>query len=100
MRRYFLTITIAMVGAIGLSMPLAHNDILAKADQRCFPETNICISGRIRQFWEEHGGLPILGFPITPQYEETIENGAFQVQWFERNRLELHPENHPPMTCC
>ncbi len=64
--------------------------------QRCFPETSFCISGRIREFWEENGGLPIFGFPTGPQHEERIEGIPFQVQWFERNRLELHPEKPHP----
>jgi hypothetical protein len=68
----------------------------AQNDQHCFPETNFCISGRIREYWEQNGGLPVFGFPITPQREEIIEGQPFQVQWFERNRLELHPENARP----
>jgi hypothetical protein len=68
----------------------------AQSDERCFPETNYCISGRIREFWEQNGGLPIFGFPIGPQQAETVEGKSFQAQWFERNRLELHPENAAP----
>jgi hypothetical protein len=68
----------------------------AQTDQRCFPETGQCMSGRIREFWEQNGGLPVFGFPIGPQQEEQIEGKPFQVQWFERNRLELHPENARP----
>lgn len=68
----------------------------AQSDQRCFAETGFCISGRIRQFWERNGGLPVFGFPIGPQHEEVIEGRSFQVQQFERNRLELHPENARP----
>jgi hypothetical protein len=65
-------------------------------DQRCFSETGQCISGRIRQFWEQNSGLPVFGFPTTDQHEELVEGKPFQIQWFERNRLELHPENQPP----
>jgi hypothetical protein len=54
------------------------------------------MSGRIRVFWEQNGGLPVFGFPIGPQHEELVEGTPFQVQWFERNRLELHPENAAP----
>jgi heat shock protein HslJ len=68
----------------------------AQSDQRCFPETGQCMSGRIREFWEQNGGLPVFGFPITPQRAETTASGTFQSQWFERTRLELHPENAPP----
>jgi hypothetical protein len=68
----------------------------AQTEQRCFAETGFCISGRIREFWEQNGGLPVFGYPIGPQQEELIEGKPFQVQWFERNRLELHPENARP----
>jgi Alginate lyase len=65
-------------------------------NQRCFPETSFCIGGRIRQYWEQNGGLPVFGFPISPLQEQSIEGRPFQTQWFERNRLELHPENPRP----
>lgn len=81
----------AIVLAFASLLPVA-----AQSDQRCFPETGFCVAGRIRQFWEQNGGLPVFGYPITPQREEQIEGKPFQVQWFERNRLELHPENQRP----
>lgn len=65
-------------------------------DQRCFEETGYCIFGRIRAYWEQNGGLPVFGYPISPQQRERVEGQEFEVQWFERNRLELHPENAPP----
>ena len=68
----------------------------SQTNERCFPETNQCITGRIREFWEQNGGLSVFGFPTGPQQEEMIEGKPFQVQWFERNRLELHPENARP----
>jgi polysaccharide biosynthesis protein PslG len=77
-----------------LAVPLGLGQ--AQAVQRCFPETGFCIAGRIRSFWEGNGGLPVFGYPTTPQREELIEGRPYQVQWFERNRLELHPENQAP----
>jgi hypothetical protein len=68
----------------------------AQTGQRCFAETGFCIEGRIREFWEQNGGLTVFGFPVTPQQQETIEGASLQVQWFQRNRLELHPENARP----
>ncbi len=65
-------------------------------EERCFSETGYCISGRIREYWEQNGGLPVFGLPIGPQQEETIEGQPIQAQWFERNRLELHPANARP----
>lgn len=68
----------------------------AQTDERCFAETGFCMRGRIRQFWEQNGGLPVFGLPTGPQEEQLIEGKPYQVQWFERNRLELHPENAAP----
>lgn len=64
--------------------------------QRCFAETGFCISGRMRTFWEQNGGLPVFGLPITRQEEAVTGDIPRQAQWFERARLELHPENAPP----
>ncbi|NOK61102.1 MAG: hypothetical protein GFH27_549307n85 [Chloroflexi bacterium AL-W] len=63
---------------------------------RAFPETGHQVCGRMLEFWEQNGGLPVFGFPITEQFEEQIEGKAVQTQIFERNRLELHPENDRP----
>ncbi|NJP06740.1 MAG: hypothetical protein HC837_14535 [Chloroflexaceae bacterium] len=78
--------------ALGASGQIAQ----AQSGDRCFNETPYCISGRMSEFWEQNGGLPVFGLPIGPQQEEIIEGRPLQVQWFERNRLELHPENAPP----
>jgi hypothetical protein len=79
--------TFALAGAVGA---------YAQAGRRCFPETGYCIAGPIRDFWERNGGLMVFGFPITQQQAERIEGRPTQVQWFERSRLELHPENQWP----
>jgi hypothetical protein len=76
--------------------PIAQNPTPVPSGSRCFEETGYCMSGRIRIYWEQNGGLPVFGYPIGPQQEELVEGQPFQVQWFERNRLELHPENAPP----
>lgn len=72
------------------------NSLQAQTKQRCFTETNFCIAGRIREFWEQNGGIAVFGLPISVQQAEIIEGKSIQVQWFERNRLELHPEKKQP----
>lgn len=63
----------------------------AQDGERCFPETNQCISGAIRIYWEQKGGLPIFGYPISPLATETNGDAwAGSTQWFERDRLEDH----------
>jgi len=93
MRHHHLLLLLALLVWL-LVAPAPAAD--AQAGERCFPETGHCISGRIRQFWEQNGGLPVFGFPLGPQTEELIEGRRLQVQRFERNRLELHPENARP----
>jgi len=68
----------------------------AQTNARCFPETDHCISGRFLEYWEQNGGLSVFGYPLGPQEEQLIEGQRLRAQWFERTRLELHPENQPP----
>jgi sortase (surface protein transpeptidase) len=68
----------------------------AQADRRCFRQTGYCIAGRLREYWEQNGGLSVFGFPITPEQNERVEGRPVRAQWFERARFELHPENAPP----
>jgi hypothetical protein len=64
----------------------------AQTRSRFFPETGRTVGGRFLQYWEQNGGLPVFGFPLTEQVQE---NGM-AVQYFERQRFELHPENARP----
>ena len=86
-----LMVFAALMLAIGLQPAIP-----TQAAQRCFSETNQCIDGRIREFWEQNGGLAIFGFPIGSEEQSTVDGKTFTVQRFERNRLELHPENARP----
>jgi thermitase len=62
-----------------------------------FPETGHSLRGAFRDYWRANGGLPIFGFPISEEFLERGDDGRdYVVQYFERHRLELHPENPPP----
>lgn len=90
---------VMVLGVFGLLLSFSLHPsatVEAQTGQRCFAETGHCIAGRIREFWEQNGGLAVFGLPITLQHEEQIEGKPFQIQWFERNRLEIHPENARP----
>jgi len=91
MYRYSLIVVLMIITLVLAAFPAQ-----AQTDELCFSEVEYCISGRIREFWEQNGGLPVFGFPIGPQQEMDIEGQMLQAQWFERNRLELHPENEAP----
>ncbi|MEM8531278.1 MAG: hypothetical protein AAGF95_10575 [Chloroflexota bacterium] len=64
----------------------------AQSNERCFDETGFCISGPIREYWENNGGLAVFGYPTGPVETMTIENWTGPAQWFERDRLEDHSE--------
>ncbi len=55
-----------------------------------FSETGYRVGGAFLDFWREHGGLAIFGYPITPLIHDDAAN--LTVQYFERARFELHPE--------
>lgn len=61
---------------------------------RYFAVTGHTLRGMFRAFWETQGGLAQLGYPRSEEfYERHAENGQlYLVQYFERARLELHPE--------
>ncbi len=67
------------------------------APRACFAETGQCVAGRFLDYWQANGGLARNGFPLTGERSEVLEDGnAYQVQYFERVRMEYHPENAPP----
>ncbi len=89
--------SLAIVFAVLCSMVLIPSmPTQAASDDRCFAETGFCISGQIRSYWERNGGLPVFGFPTSELRSMDIEGTPFMAQNFERNRLELHPENKAP----
>ncbi|NJN18423.1 MAG: lamin tail domain-containing protein [Oscillochloris sp.] len=69
----------------------AITPVQAQSGESCFAETGFCMSGAIRSYWEGNGGLAVFGFPITAQSVEQVEGQPLQVQWFERDRLEIQP---------
>ena len=65
----------------------------AGAGARLFPQTGYTVSGGFLQFWEQTGDVSVLGYPISPELQETLSDGQLHtVQYFERARLELHPQ--------
>ena len=67
---------------------------MTNQSERCFTaETGFCVRGRFQAYWETHGGLALNGYPISAEFNEILEDGRpYTVQYFERTRLEYHPE--------
>jgi hypothetical protein len=58
-------------------------------------ETGHNLNGALKQYWEQHGGLAQFGYPFTEPFLELnhSDGRVYLTQYFERNRLEYHPEN-------
>jgi hypothetical protein len=63
-------------------------------DATYFQQTSHNLSGKLLSFWQSTGGLAIYGYPISEPFTEKNKSDGknYLVQYFERNRLELHPE--------
>lgn len=57
-------------------------------DRRYLKETGHSLATGFKKYWDDNGNVGTFGFPIS---EELTENGLI-VQYFERGRLEYHPE--------
>ncbi len=82
-----------ILGAAMLGAAFTRTPVAQAAPEQCFSETNHCIQGAFLDYWLQNGGLSINGYPLTDQRLETLEDGkAYTVQYFERVRMEYHPE--------
>lgn len=60
---------------------------------RQFPETGYSVKGAILRYFERNGDVAIFGYPISAEREERLGDGkSYTVQYFQRARLEKHPE--------
>ncbi len=70
-------------------------------DENCsyYPETGHRLCFGIRSFWTANGGLPNFGYPLSEEFDERNQpppagdGQIYTVQYFERARVEWHPEH-------
>ncbi len=79
----FLLLGVVLVGCAGQQTP--------EPASRHFAETGQVVQGEFLTFFERYGGVESLGYPLTG---EIVVEG-WRVQYFEKGRLEYHPENEP-----
>jgi glycosyl hydrolase family 99 len=60
-----------------------------------FAQTGQGICKQMESYWQKYGGLAQFGYPISGWAVETspTDGKQYTVQYFERARFELHPEN-------
>lgn len=96
-RRLIMFGLLLLIAVAGVVWRSPH--VRAQEAQRCFPDApgiENCVTGRFAEFWDQHGGLEVFGYPLTTAEFVTTDEGVFLTQYFERARFELHPENLPP----
>jgi hypothetical protein len=86
------------MGLLGVPAAKARNfpripAITGDASTSFFPETGHSLR-LFRDWWMQHGGIPVVGFPLSEEVQEknAADGKVYTVQYFERNRLEYHPE--------
>ena len=57
-------------------------------------ETHHNLRGPIAAYWQRNGGVPVFGYPLSEAFTERnpSDGKPYLVQYFERARLEYHPE--------
>ncbi|MDQ6695257.1 MAG: hypothetical protein M3014_12700 [Chloroflexota bacterium] len=72
----------------------AFHPLLSQTTGHFYPATGHSLAGKFFDYWSSTGGLPVYGYPISEPFTEQskADGKTYQVQYFERNRFELHPE--------
>ncbi len=66
----------------------ANQRPLAPQPSFTFTQTGHTVTGEFLGYWQQYGGLPVFGYPVS---DVQVEKG-YQVQYFQRERFEFHPE--------
>ncbi len=82
----------------GTQAPAVEPTAVPEVGEHFFPETGFTVPAVFMKFWTAKGGLPIFGYPISEARTEVnpSDKQQYLVQYFERNRLEYHPELPDP----
>lgn len=90
MKRWLAGIMLVSLAALLIPVALVRAAPPATA---YFPQTGHQVAAPFLNYWRETGGLPVYGYPLTEAMTQTLEDGkAYKVQYFERARMEEHPE--------
>ena len=85
----------SLIGRAGALRRPTGDPAPVNSDCQTFVETGWSLCSPFRAWWQRNGGLAVYGFPIKEAAYETSQTDGqrYLTQWFERERLEYHPEN-------
>lgn len=96
MKRWLAGIIVVSLAALMIPVALVR---AAPPAAVYFPQTGHQVAAPFLNYWRTTGGLPVYGYPLTEAMTETLEDGkSYTVQYFERARMEQHPELPEPNT--
>jgi hypothetical protein len=86
---YLFLISLSTILGCNSLQPKPVNNV--SPTSQYFETTDQVVSGEFLHFFIKYGGVESLGYPLTGE----IEVEGWRVQYFEKGRLEYHPENEP-----
>jgi len=100
------TIMIGMLGResllarypTGTDPSINHQQVVPGDSSYTFSQTGKTVMGYFLSYWQSHGSLTQIGYPLTDAFYETSLNDGriYLAQYFERARFEYHPEQSDP----
>jgi hypothetical protein len=87
--RVQLTLVGELLGYRQGPIPVESIPPLSNLQRRYYPQTGHTISYAFLQYYDTRGGLDVFGYPIT----EMLNEGGCTAQYFQRGKMEWHPEN-------
>lgn len=90
--RFFRQLSIVLWFAIAVGFFAPQTSFAQREPEEFFAETGHWAKGEFLAYFRKNGGLAIFGYPIT---EEFVDQGLL-VQYFQKARMEWHPENPAP----
>ena len=83
-----------ILGRLGVLVHAPDAPVAPVEGGQYFSKTGHNLGGDFLAYWNANGGLAVFGYPITEEVRETnaADGKEYLVQYFERNRFELHPE--------
>lgn len=96
MKRWLAGIILVSLAALMIPVALVR---AAPPAAVYFPQTGHQVAAPFLDYWRANGGLQVYGYPLTEAITQTLEDGKpYTVQYFERARMEKHPELPDPNT--
>ena len=87
-----------LLGLVGRQFHAVDPPVARLGGATFFTQTGHNVEPTFAAYWQAHGGLFVNGYPISEPFNEvnSADGKSYTVQYFERARFELHPENAPP----